>query len=73
MRVRMFQSRFSELISKGIKRQTIRPIPKRMPKEGDLESWREWTGRPYRSPTRKLAQVELQKVSEIIIEHLSAD
>lgn len=65
MRVRMFKPRFARLVEAGTKRQTIRPLPKRMPKVGDPESWREWTGAPYRSPTREVARVELTGVSLI--------
>jgi hypothetical protein len=61
----MFKPRFARLVEAGTKRQTIRPLPKRMPKVGDPESWREWTGAPYRSPTREVARVELTGVSLI--------
>lgn len=64
----MFKPQFAPLVAAGTKRQTIRPIPKRMPKVGDHESWREWTGKPYRSKTRKLAQVELTEVTPIRID-----
>ena len=43
MRVRMFKPQFAPLVKAGTKRQTIRPVPKRLPQPGDLESWREWT------------------------------
>ena len=62
MRVRTFKPQFAPLVKAGTKRQTIRPMPKRerdIPKEGDLESWREWTGKPYRSKQRELCQVRL--------------
>lgn len=63
----MFMKRFAPLVESGTKRQTIRPVPKRMPQVGDLESWREWTGKPYRSKTRELAQVKIIGVNEIVI------
>ena len=43
MRVRMFKPQFAPLVKAGTKRQTIRPVPKRLPQPGYLESWREWT------------------------------
>lgn len=67
MRVRMFKPQFAPLVEAGNKRQTIRPWPKRMPKTGDVESWREWTGKPYRSKQRELAQVKLMEVSPITL------
>jgi len=67
MRARLFKSQFASAVKTGLKRQTVRPIPKRMPKIGDDESWREWTGLPYRSKQRELAQVELISIEEITI------
>ena len=67
MRVRTFKPQFAPLVKSGIKRQTIRPLPKRLPKAGDHESWRQWTGRPYNSPQLELAQVELTSVRPITI------
>ena len=63
----MFKPQFAPLVEAGSKRQTIRPTPKRMPKVGDHESWREWIGKPYRSEQRELAQVELTEVEPINI------
>jgi hypothetical protein len=54
--VRLFQARFAALIKARKKTQTISPIPKRMPGEGDIISLREWTRKPYRSK-----QVEIGK------------
>lgn len=69
MRVRTFKNQFEPAITRKVnpKRQTIRPTPKRMPKAGDLESWRVWTGRPYNSPQRELVQVRLTNVSLVKI------
>jgi hypothetical protein len=70
MRVRMFMAQFAPMVAKhgpDAKRQTIRPIPKRMPKVGDHESWRQWKGLPYRTPQVELAQVELTAVEPICI------
>jgi hypothetical protein len=63
----MFSKRFAPMVKAGTKRQTIRPVPKRLPKVGDLESWREWTGNPYHSKQRELAQVEIVGVERIRI------
>lgn len=63
----MFMERFAPLVASGAKRQTIRPIPKRMPKASDKESWRKWSGKAYRSPQIELAQVELTGVYPIEI------
>jgi hypothetical protein len=52
--VRMFKPRFAPLVRDGTKRQTIRPIPKRMPRPGDIIDCREWEGKPYRSKQHRL-------------------
>ena len=65
MRVRMFRPEFHDKVESGQKRQTIRPIPKRMPKVGDFEAWRGWTGNPYRSRQFNLAFVQLTYVGLI--------
>lgn len=52
--VRMFKPQFAPLVESGAKKQTVRPIPERMPKAGDKISLRVWTGEPYRSPQRVL-------------------
>jgi hypothetical protein len=70
MRVRIFKPQFAPLVKSGKKRQTIRPIPERKrdePKVGDLESWREWMDKPYRSKQRELAAVKLTSVERIAI------
>lgn len=63
----MFKCQFAAKVKSGEKRQTVRPIPKRIPVIGQHESWREWTGLPYRSKQRELAQVEITGVREITI------
>lgn len=65
MRVRMFMPQFGVLVVNGLKRQTVRPWPKRLPKVGDRESWRVWSAVAYRSPQIELLQVELTEVREI--------
>ena len=44
MIVKLFKPQFSPLVESGLKLQTVRPTPKRMPKPGDRISLREWTG-----------------------------
>lgn len=63
----MFKPQFAELVRTGLKRQTIRPLPKRMPVVGQQESWRKWSGLPYRSPQLELAQVEITGTKPIKI------
>jgi len=67
MRVRLFKPQFAPMVLNGTKRQTIRPTPKRLPQPGDLESWRQWTGLPYRSKQRELVQVRIKEVQRIVI------
>lgn len=57
--VRMFKPQFAPLVESGAKCQTVRPIPKRMPKIGERISLREWTGKPYRSKQRVLREAEI--------------
>lgn len=52
--VRTFEPRFAWMVEAGIKRQTIRNLPSRIPLPGDLFSARAWTGVAYRSPQRIL-------------------
>lgn len=54
--VRMFQPRFAPMVEAGTKLQTIRPWPKRCPAIGQRISLRAWTGKPYRSKQRVLAE-----------------
>ncbi|MDE2020944.1 MAG: ASCH domain-containing protein [Patescibacteria group bacterium] len=67
----MFKPEFAPLVESGAKRQTIRPLPKRLPRPGDRESWREWLGKPYRSPQRELARVKIVSVERIKMEQSS--
>ena len=51
----MFKRRFYTLIATGLKRQTVRPMPKgRWPKKGAHISCRGWKGKPYRSAQKGL-------------------
>lgn len=63
----MFKPQFAKLVQNGTKRQTIRPVPKRLPALGAVESWREWKGKPYRSKHRELAVVMLTNVQIVEI------
>ncbi len=66
--VRTFQPRFARLVEQGIKTQTIRKTPKRMPRVGDIIDCREWTGKPYRSKQRKLIEAVIKSVEVVTIE-----
>lgn len=66
--VRMFKPQFARLVENNLKLQTVRPIPKRMPVPGDIIDCREWTGKPYRSPQRKLKDSEIVRVDLVVIE-----
>lgn len=61
--VRMFKPQFAPLVEAGMKCQTVRPTPKRMPKAGDRISLRMWTGKPYRSKQRVLREAVISEVS----------
>jgi len=50
-----FKPQFAKLVEAGIKLQTVRPIPKRMPAAGDRITLREWQGAPRRSKQRIMA------------------
>jgi len=65
--VRMFKPRFAAAVEAGTKRQTVRPMPKRMPRRGDTISLRCWIGAPYRSKQRVLREAKIERVAEIVI------
>lgn len=65
--VRMFKPQFAALVEAGTKLQTVRPTPKRMPREGDRISLRCWTGKPYRSKQRVLRETVVTQVRDILI------
>lgn len=65
--VKLFKPQFAELVSRGEKRQTVRPTPKRMPQVGDDISLRAWSGKPYRSKQRLLAEGLITQVVTITI------
>lgn len=64
----MFKPQFAGLVSSGAKLQTVRPIPSRMPCAGDIFDAREWSGRPYASPQRKLIEARITKVETVQID-----
>jgi hypothetical protein len=63
--VRMFKPQFAPLVEAGTKRQTIRPEPKRMPREGAPISLRAWLGAPYRSKQRVLKEATVTEVRTV--------
>jgi hypothetical protein len=65
--VRMFKPQFAGLVERGEKLQTVRPIPKRMPKTGDRISLRAWEGKPYRSKQRVLREAVVATAEPITI------
>lgn len=62
MIVRMFKPRFAPLVESGAKTQTVRPVPKRMPRVGEPISLRTWTDLPYRSKQRVLREATITAV-----------
>jgi hypothetical protein len=80
VRNRMFMRQFEPAITRKVKpkRQTVRPFPKRMPRVGEIESWRVWTDKPYRSKQRELVKVvltgvETVRISPEVISNLDID
>ena len=63
--VRLFQPRFAPLVEAGSKTSTIRPVPKRAIRAGDVLDLRTWTGKPYRSKQRKLREAFCTAVTPI--------
>lgn len=64
---KMVKPRFAPLVKAGTKRQTVRPVPKRLPKVGDVFSLRTWAGKPYRSKQVRLKVAKLTEVRRIRI------
>jgi len=65
--VRMFKPQFAPLVESGVKCQTVRPTPKRLPKPGDRISLRTWTGKPYQSKQRVLRESQIIAVEKITL------
>ena len=65
--VRMFKPQFAGLVERGEKLQTVRPVPKLMPKTGDRISLRAWSDKPYRSKQKLLAEGVISQVVPIRI------
>lgn len=63
----MFKPQFATAVLSGEKCQTVRPVPKRMPKPGDRISLRSWSGLPYRSSQIILREAEVSRVEFIEI------
>lgn len=63
--VRLFKPQFAAAVAAGTKRQTVRPMPHRMPEAGDGISLRTWTGLPYRSRQRILGETTIERVREV--------
>ncbi len=70
MIVMTFQPRFAPLVGRGEKLQTIRAVPKRMPKVGDKISLRKWTDKPYRSKQHVLMESTITKVKPVKLTRL---
>lgn len=69
--VRMFKPQFADAVRQGTKRQTVRPIPVRLPKAGDRISLRMWSGKPYRSKQTLLRETMVISVSDCCITGVS--
>jgi len=65
--VKMFKPQFAAKVRAGTKRQTIRPIPKRMPSEGNTIDCRQWEGLPYRSKHIKIGEFTISKVRFVTV------
>ena len=65
--VRLFKPQFAPAVFTGAKRQTVRPVPRRMPKAGDTLSLRTWRGLPYRSRQQILGETTIERVREVTI------
>lgn len=65
--VRMFKPQFAHFVKAGTKKQTVRPVPKVLPKPGDMLSLREWIGRPYRSKQREICKAVVSEVIGVLI------
>ena len=65
--VKTFKPEFSDLVEMGLKSQTIRPIPKRLPQAGDIIDARMWRGLPYRSKMVKLGEWKISDARYIRI------
>ena len=66
--VRMFKPRFASLVKSGEKMQTIRPLPKRIPRRGDTLSLRTWSGKPYRSKQLILCKTKVKEIKVCCIQ-----
>lgn len=60
--VKMFKPQFARLVLAGTKKQTVRPVPKIVPRRHDRLSLRMWQGQPYRSKQRLLLNTTLDEI-----------
>ena len=67
MIVRMFKPRFAPLVKSGVKKQTIRPWPKRVPVIGEEISLRQWEDKPYRSKQIVLCDSVVTRIATVEI------
>lgn len=58
---------FAEIVADGLKRQTIRKTPVRMPKVGDLFVGFQWEGAAYRSQQKILIESPIIEILPIKI------
>jgi hypothetical protein len=65
--IRLFKPRFADMVRRGVKTQTVRPVPKRMPAAGDLIECRYWSGKPYRSKQEWCAEGRIVRVCQAIV------
>lgn len=63
--VLMFMPQFHDLVKRGLKCKTIRPVRKRPPALGDHLSLRVWAAKPYRSKQREIAVGVVTEVAEV--------
>ena len=61
----LFQPRFAELVEKGLKWQTVRPVRKRAIRKSDTLSLRKWAGLPYRSQQIVISSEVCSEVSSV--------
>jgi hypothetical protein len=71
--IRTFQPGFVPAVERGLKTQTVRPRPKRMPRPGDIIECRYWSGKPYRSKPIWCAEGLITNVATIRIEESRID
>jgi len=66
--VLMFDKENAPKVESGLKRQTVRKRPKRMPRVCDNLSLRKWTAKAYRSKQGTLIEAPATRIQEIKID-----